>query len=153
MAVASNIEWKTQEAILNALAQNLDLPTIGGGVQLRRAYDESNPETPPSVTVFAYQSKHPGAYGGRKAFDEVFVEIRALTKVRADQTGELVELIIGAVRDQVRDDQFINQLNAVVDFTAYGAEETGTSFRKDTKTDRTRRLTVRILANPSDLNN
>jgi len=153
MAVVSNIEWKTQEAVLNALSNNLDLPNIGGGVQLRRAYDESVPLVPPAVTVYAIQSQHAQDYGGRFAIDEVFVEITATTKVRDDQTGELVEQIIGAVRDQVRDTEFYNQLNAVVNFTAYGAEETGQSFRKDSKSDRMRRLTVKILANPSDLNN
>ena len=153
MAVISNIEWKVQEAVINALGTNPDLPTIGGGVQIRRAHDEDNPRTPPCVTVFCVQAQHPPAYGGRFAIDECFVELICETSVELDKTGSIVADILGACRDQVRDDAFYNQLNAVVNFTAYGAEETGTSETMDDARSRMRKMTIRILCNPTDLNN
>jgi hypothetical protein len=151
MAVISNIEWKVQEAFLNALGTNPDLTALG--VQLRRAHDEANPVNPPAVTVYCVQAQHPQGYAGRTAIDECFVELIAQTKVREDQTGQTAAEILGACRDQVRDGNFYQQLNAVVNFTAYGAEETGQSATFDSTTDRIRKLTVKVLCNPTDLTN
>lgn len=151
MAVISNIEWKVQEAVLNALSTNADLTALG--VQLRRAHDASVEKNPPAVTVYCTQAQHPQDFGGRVAIDECFVELIAQTKVRDDADGFIAAQILGACRDQVRDTDFYNQLNAVVNFTAYGAEETGQSITLDDTTDRIRKLTIRVLCNPTDLNN
>lgn len=149
MAVKSNTEWKVEEAVIGALAANLDIVALD--VPVQRAMVDAGGVAYPLIAVQCSGAEHPLTYGGAVGIEEALVEIFAYTARRADPTTEKVTELLGAIRDTVRDDDFKTTLSSIVDFTAFGTNEEGFSRVIDTDNVRVRSMSVRILCNVSDI--
>ena len=148
MAIAGDIEWKTESAILSVLSDSVDL----AGIRKIRSYDATPllADQYPAIMVRAMAEDEEWAV--RQYYTNVTLDIMAFTYTREDTTGSEVKDIVGAIRDVIYDTSFlVDMTGAVVGYHVFGAQVSEPLRVSDDDRVRMRSIVVQIHCTGTDI--
>lgn len=147
MAVAANIEWKIETAVMSVLDDRADLATV----TVVRGGDATAEPDYPCVVVTCTDARDED-WANLKDYTYALVSLQAITDTKDDVTGQEATRIIGACRDAAYAAGFVlNLTNAVSGLTVHGVtiEDAVGNTVNETRF-RHRSMTLGIHATASD---
>ena len=154
MAVAANIEWKVESALITVLGTKTDITSVARIARRGDAATVASTAYYP-VVVVGCSGAAEEPFSALGDYSLCYVEIACMTYARGagnDSTGSQVASLLGAVRDALYSATMVADLTgAVTGLTVLGIKIEDPGTREDDDEIRSRTLLLRVHARARDI--